>query len=343
MGLKFKVLTGLGTACGTAAIVWLGANSVLAGRLTVGDILVFLAYLAALYGPLETLMYAPSTTQGAAGSARRVREILETRREVDDRPHARPLTRVSGHIAIEHVTFGYEAGRPVLHDVTFDVRPGETVAIIGATGAGKSTIAGLVPRFYDPWSGRVTLDGVDLRDLELRSLRSHVAVMLQESFLFPMTIAENIAYGRPRVSRREIENAARAANADTFIAGLPHGYDTVIGERGATLSGGERQRIAVARAIVKDAPVLILDEPTSAIDAITEASLLEALERLMRGRTTIIIAHRMSTIANADRVVALADGSIVEIGSPTELLGGNGLYARYHAMQAAPEAVAHGR
>ena len=343
VGLKFKVLTGLGTACGTAAIVWLGANSVLAGRLTVGDILVFLAYLAALYGPLETLMYAPSTTQGAAGSARRVREILETRREVDDRPHARPLTRVSGHIAIEHVTFGYEAGRPVLHDVTFDVRPGETVAIIGATGAGKSTIAGLVPRFYDPWSGRVTLDGVDLRDLELRSLRSHVAVMLQESFLFPMTIAENIAYGRPRVSRREIENAARAANADTFIAGLPHGYDTVIGERGATLSGGERQRIAVARAIVKDAPVLILDEPTSAIDAITEASLLEALERLMRGRTTIIIAHRMSTIANADRVVALADGSIVEIGSPTELLGGNGLYARYHAMQAAPEAVAHGR
>ena len=343
VGLKFKVLTGLGTACGTAAIMWLGANSVLAGRLTVGDILVFLAYLAALYGPLETLMYAPSTTQGAAGSARRVREILETRREVDDRPHARPLTRVSGHIGIEHVTFGYDAGRPVLHDVSFDVRPGETVAIIGATGAGKSTIAGLVPRFYDPWSGRVTLDGVDLRELELQSLRSHVAVMLQESFLFPMTIAENIAYGRPRVSRREIENAARAANADSFIAGLPHGYDTVIGERGATLSGGERQRIAVARAIVKDAPVLILDEPTSAIDAITEASLLEALERLMRGRTTIIIAHRMSTIANADRVVALADGSIVEIGSPAELLGGNGLYARYHSMQAAPGAVPHGR
>ena len=343
VGLKFKVLTGLGTACGTAAIMWLGANSVLAGRLTVGDILVFLAYLAALYGPLETLMYAPSTTQGAAGSARRVREILETRREVDDRPHARPLTRVSGHIGIEHVTFGYEAGRPVLHDVSFDVRPGETVAIIGATGAGKSTIAGLVPRFYDPWSGRVTLDGVDLRELELQSLRSHVAVMLQESFLFPMTIAENIAYGRPRVSRREIENAARAANADSFIAGLPHGYDTVIGERGATLSGGERQRIAVARAIVKDAPVLILDEPTSAIDAITEASVLEALERLMRGRTTIIIAHRMSTITNADRVVALADGSIVEIGSPAELLGGNGLYARYHSMQAAPGAVPHGR
>jgi ATP-binding cassette subfamily B protein len=341
VGLKFKVLTGFGTACGTAAIMWLGAHSVLAGRLTVGDILVFLAYLAALYGPLETLMYAPSATQGAAGSARRVLEILDTRREVEDRPHARPLTRVAGHVRIEHVTFGYEPHRPVLHDVSLEVRPGDTVAIIGPTGAGKSTIAGLVPRFYDPWSGRVTLDGVDLRDLELKSLRSQVAVVLQESFLFPMTIAENIAYGRPRVSRREIEEAARAANADAFINRLPQGYDTVIGDRGATLSGGERQRIAVARAIVKDAPVLILDEPTSAIDSITEASLLEALERLMCGRTTIIIAHRMSTIANADRVVALVDGAIEEIGSPADLLGGRGLYARYHSMQT-PGSVAGG-
>ena len=334
VGLKFKVLTGLGTACGTAVIMWMGAQSALAGRITVGDILVFLAYLAALYGPLETLMYAPSTTQGAAGSARRVLEILDTRRDVEDRPNARPLTHVAGHIRIEHVTFGYERGRPVLHDVDLEVRPGETVAIIGATGAGKSTIAGLVPRFHDPWSGRVTLDGIDLRDIELKSLRSHVGVVLQEPFLFPISIADNIAYGKPGVTRREVEEAARAANAHDFIMRLPDGYDTVTGDRGATLSGGERQRLSVARAIVKDAPVLILDEPTSAIDSLTEAALFEALDRLMRGRTTVIIAHRMSTIAKADRIVSLAHGSVVEMGSPAELLRRGGLYARYHAMQA---------
>ena len=336
VGLKFKVLTGLGSALGTAAIIWMGAQSVLAGRITVGDVLVFLAYLAALYGPLETLMYAPSTTQGAAGSARRVRDILQTRREVADRPNARRMTRVAGHLRIEQVTFGYEQGRPVLHDINLEARPGETVAIIGATGAGKSTIAGLVPRFHDPWSGRVTLDGIDLRDIELKSLRSQVAIVLQEPFLFPISIADNIAYGRPGASRREIEAAARAANAHEFISRLPDGYDTTTGDRGATLSGGERQRLAVARAILKDAPVLVLDEPTSAVDAITEAALFEALDRLMQGRTTLVIAHRMSTVARADRVVALANGAVVESGSPRELLLSGGLYARYHAMQSSP-------
>jgi ATP-binding cassette subfamily B protein/subfamily B ATP-binding cassette protein MsbA len=338
VGLKFKVLTGLGTACGTAAIVWAGGHSVLEGRLTVGGILVFLAYLAALYGPLETLMYAPSTTQAAAGSARRVLEIFDTDREVDDRPGARRLHRSPGHLRIEQVTFGYEAGRPMLHDIDLEVAPGETVAIIGPSGAGKSTLAGLVPRFHDPWRGRVTIDGHDVRDLELRSLRSHVAVVLQEAFLFPMSIADNIAYGRPHVSRREIEAAARAANADQFISCLPEGYDTIIGERGATLSGGERQRISVARAILKDAPILILDEPTSAIDALTESALLDALERLMQGRTTVIIAHRMSTIARAGSVIALDHGRIVERGSPDDLRRRGGLYARYHALQFAPEA-----
>ncbi len=335
VGLKFKVLIGLGTACGTAAIVWLGAQSVLDGQLTAGGILVFLAYLAALYGPLETLMYAPSTTQGAAGSARRVLEILETRREVDDRPGARRV-RLSGHVRFEDVTFGYDADRPILHEVSLEVRPGETVAIIGHTGAGKSTLAGLVPRFNDPWSGRVTVDGVDLRDIELKSLRSQVAVVLQEPFLLPMSIADNIAYGRPHASRAEIEAAARAANAHGFIGRLPKGYDTVLAERGATLSGGERQRLSVARAILKDAPVLILDEPTSAIDSLTEASLLEALERLMQGRATIVIAHRMSTIAGADRIVVLDHGRVVEQGTPAELHALGGVYARYQAMQAAP-------
>ncbi|HEX8028634.1 MAG TPA: ATP-binding cassette domain-containing protein, partial [Vicinamibacterales bacterium] len=208
--------------------------------------------------------------------------------------------------------------------------------IIGPTGAGKSTLAGLGPRFNDPWSGRVTLDGIDLRDIELKSLRSRVAMVLQEPFLFPISIADNIAYGKPGASLHEIETAAKAANAHEFIMRLPDGYDTTIGDRGATLSGGERQRLSVARALLKDAPVLVLDEPTSAMDALTEASVVEALDRLMQGRTTLIIAHRMSTIAKADRIVALADGAIVETGTPTDLLRRGGLYARYHALQSAP-------
>ena len=342
VGLKFKVLIGLGTAVGTGAIIWMGGQSVLAGRITVGDLLVFLAYLAALYGPLETLMYAPSTTQGAAGSAKRVLEILETRRDVDDRPGARRLDKVRGHVRIEGVSFGYRPGRPVLHDVSLEVRPGETVAIIGPTGAGKSTIASLVPRFHDPASGRVTLDGIDLRDISLQSLRSNVSVVLQEAFLFPMSIADNIAYGRPHASRRDIEDAARAANAHEFISRLPRGYDTVLGDRGTTLSGGERQRLSVARAILKNAPILILDEPTSSIDAITEGALFDALDHLIAGRTTIIIAHRMSTIAKADRVVVLANGTVVESGPPAELLRAGGMYARYCAMQSATGA-SHGQ
>ncbi len=336
VGLKFRLFTGLGTALGTAAILWLGAHSVLDGRLTVGGILVFLAYLAALYGPLETLMYAPSTTQGAVGSARRVLEILDTRREVEDRPGALTVPRLAGHLRLEHVTCGYDEGRPILRDIDLEVRPGETVALIGPTGAGKSTLAGLVPRFYDPWSGRVTIDGIDVRDLALKSLRSQVAVVLQEAFLLPTTIAENIAYGRPGAPRAEIEAAARAANAHDFIMRLPAGYDTIVAERGATLSGGERQRLSVARALLKDAPILILDEPTSAVDAVTEALLLEALERLMHGRTTLIIAHRLSTVARADRIVALDHGVVVETGTPAELRRQGGMYARFHALQRAP-------
>lgn len=336
VGLRFKVWIGLGTALGTAAIIWFGAGSVLAGRISVGDLLVFLAYLAALYGPLETLMYAPSTTQGAAGSARRVLEILETRRDVDDAPDATHLDHVGGHLRFDAVSFAYQPGRPVLHDVSLEVRPGETVAIIGPTGAGKSTIASLVPRFHDPTHGRITLDGIDLRAIAVKSLREKVSVVLQEPFLFPVTIAENIAYARPHASRREVEDAARAANAHGFISRLPSGYDTVLGDRGATLSGGERQRLSVARAILKNAPVLILDEPTSSIDAITEASLFEALDQLIAGRTTIIVAHRMSTISKADRVIVVAGGRVVESGPPAELLRAGGMYARYCAMQSAP-------
>jgi ATP-binding cassette subfamily B protein len=338
--MRFKILAGFATAVGTAAILWLGARHALDGAVTVGTIIVFLSYLGSLYDPLEDLTSTTSTLQEAAGSAWRVTEVLDAEPEVRDRPRARRVGRARGHLALEHVTFGYEPGRPVLHDVSLEVRPGESIAIVGPTGAGKSTLVSLVPRFFDPQEGRVTLDGADLRDLELRSVRAQVAIVLQDSFLFPLSIAENIAYGRPRASRREIEAAARAANADEFVERLPDGYDTVVGERGATLSGGERQRVAIARALLRDSPILILDEPTSALDVDTESRLLRALERLMEGRTTFVIAHRLSTIRHADRIVVVDEGRVVEEGTRAELIAGDGIFARYHRLQTAEPAEA---
>jgi len=215
-----------------------------------------------------------------------------------------------GDVRFEAVTAGYERGRPVLEEVTFVARSGETVALVGPTGSGKSTLVSLLPRFLDPWQGRVTIGGQDVRELSLSSLRSHIGLVLQEAFLLPISVAANIAYGRPKASRADVIAAAEAANADEFIRQLPEGYDTVLGERGATLSGGQSQRVAIARALLKDAPILILDEPTSALDANTEASLLVALERLMRGRTTFIIAHRLSTIRHADNIIVLDRGRV---------------------------------
>jgi ATP-binding cassette subfamily B protein/subfamily B ATP-binding cassette protein MsbA len=264
-------------------------------------------------------------------------EVLDVEDEVRDAPGSKPLpvhtTGGRGHVRFENVTFGYEPGCPVLKDINIEVFPGETVALVGSTGAGKSTLVSLIPRFFDPWQGRVTLDGEDLRDIRLSSLRAQVSLVLQEPFLLPLTVLENIAYGRPGASREEIVSSAVAANADEFIRRLPSGYDTVIGERGATLSGGEKQRLAMARALLKDAPILILDEPTSALDAQTESLLLEALERLMKGRTTFIIAHRLSTVRRVDRIFVIDGGRIVETGTHESLLAAGGPYHRLYSLQ----------
>jgi len=334
--MQFKFLIGLATALGTAGILWIGAQHALRGELSLGAILLFLSYLGALYAPLEAIMYTTSTIQGASGSARRVLEVLASEAEVRDRPGARTLPRAGGEVQFENVTFGYETSRPVLHGIDFTARTGQTIALVGATGAGKSTLVSLIPRFADPWQGRVLIDGQDIRDLTLRCVRQQVAVVLQDPFLFPMSVAENIAYGHPHATLREVTAAATAANAHEFIQRLPRQYETIIGERGSTLSGGERQRLSIARAFLKNAPILILDEPTSALDVTTEQALLEALTRLATGRTTFIIAHRLTTVRRADCILVLERGSIVERGTHDELATQAGPYARFLSAQNLP-------
>jgi ATP-binding cassette subfamily B protein len=341
--LQFKAGTTGVTAIGTAAFMAIGGVYVLNGALSLGSLLVFLSYLATLYAPLETLAYVSMGFATASAGARRVMEVFDAKDEVNDAAGAEPINNraaVEGiSIRLEDVTFGYKTGRAVLRSVSLEALPGQTVAIVGPTGAGKTTLVNLIPRFFDPWEGRVMVDGRDVRDLQLRSLRDQIAIVLQDASLFPLTIAENIAYGRPDASAAEIEAAARAANAHAFIERLPKGYDTPVGERGATLSGGERQRLAIARALLKDAPVLILDEPTSALDAQTEALLVEALERLMEGRTTFIIAHRLSTIRHADKIAVMKSGRIVEMGSHQELMSQRGFYAHLHNLHSGHSAV----
>jgi ATP-binding cassette, subfamily B, bacterial len=328
----FHLFIGLVTAVGTAAIMWLGARYALQGKMTVGTILVFISYLGSLYEPLHSISYTASTLQSAAADADRVMEILDSPPDVRDLPDAREV-RLQGHVRYEEVTFGYEPDRPVLKGISFEAGPGDVVAIVGPTGAGKTTLVNLLMRFFDPWSGRVTVDGQDIRHFRLRSLRQQVAIVLQEAFIFPLTVAENIAYGKPEATREEIVAAAVAANADGFIRRLPEEYDTVVGERGATLSGGEKQRLSIARAFLKGAPILILDEPTSALDARTESILLEALDRLMQGRTTFIIAHRLSAIRSAHRILVIDHGEIVEQGRHVELMARGGLYASLYQQQ----------
>lgn len=324
---------GMLLAGGTALVVWITAWRVLQGRLTAGDVFLLVAYVEMLFKPLETLAYTAGLIQGAAAGGRRVFAILDRQPDVADAPDCTPIARSGGAIQLQNVSFAYREDQRVLCDIDLQIAPGQTVALVGPSGAGKTTLVSLLMRFYDPTAGAVTLDGVDLRKLRLADLRRNIALVLQEPVLFAASIAENIAYGRPGATSVQIEAAARLAGAHEFIAALPQGYQTQIGERGVSLSGGQRQRLSIARAFLKDAPILIMDEPTSALDARTEGDLLEALQRLKQGRTTIIIAHRLSTIRSADVIVAMKAGRIVEAGSHEELLSHDGLYAQLHRVQ----------
>ncbi len=308
----FGLLVGLTTAGGTAAVVSIGAHHVLSGRLTLGELLMVMAYLSQLYEPLKTISKKSASLQSHLASAERAFALLDHPPDVSERPNARRLVRATGAVAFRHVSFAYDGGSRVLHDVSFDVEPGTRVGITGATGAGKTTLFSLLNRFYDPTEGQILLDGVDLREYRLADLRDQFAIVLQDPVLFSTSIGENIAYGRPGASDEEIVAAAEAAGAHDFIVRSRQGYESRVGERGTQLSGGERQRIALARAYLKNAPILILDEPTSSVDLRTEAVILEALERLMRGRTTFLITHRVSALTACDMRLQLERGRLVE-------------------------------
>jgi ATP-binding cassette subfamily B protein/subfamily B ATP-binding cassette protein MsbA len=340
LGSFNSLSSGLVTTLGSAVILWFGSRRVLEDSLTIGSLLIFLGYLSSLQAQLKTFASAWTTVQGLSASLERARVTLETPPEIADRPGVQPPATIRGEVQLEEVVFGYEPGRPVLQGINLRAVPGETIALVGSTGAGKTTLVNLIPRFFDPWEGRVLIDGRDVRELPVASVRQAVGLVLQEPYLAPMSVADNIAFGCPEADRSAIEAAARAANADAFIRNLPHGYDTILEERGATLSGGERQRLSIARALLKDAPILILDEPTSALDAATEQDILEALERLRRDRTTFIIAHRLSTVQRADRILVLEHGRIAESGNHAALLARGQIYARLHQTQFGPATIA---
>lgn len=316
---------------GTAAMYYVGTLHVIAGTLTLGSLLVFSAYLIMLYQPLEALTYTAWALEGAAAGAQRCFEVLDRRDDVTDSPDAIAITHADGAIALRDVSFGYEPTQLILSGINLDIFPNQIVALVGGTGAGKSTLLSLIPRFYDPNDGIVTLDGNDLRKVTKRSVRSQIAIVLQDTLLFSTTIRENILYGRSDATDEEIREAARRAQAEDFILRMPQGYDSPVGERGSHLSVGQRQRIGIARAFLKNAPILLLDEPTSALDSSTEAAIMETMKDLMRGRTTLIVTHRLATVHGVDRIVVLERGRVVEQGTGPELVRRGGAYAKLYA------------
>jgi len=320
-------------AAGGVLVLGVGARMVVNGQLTLGTLVAFVAYVASFYDPLRRLTDVDNTFQQAIAAAERIFELLDEKPDIQDESDATVLDRIKGDVVFEDTHFHYGDGEEVLHDIEFHIAPGQVVALVGPSGAGKTSIANLLCRFYDPTHGRVLVDGHDLRQVQLRSLRRHVAVVLQDTFLFNTSVRDNLLYGKPDASDEELAAAARAAYAHEFIEQLPQGYETEIGERGVKLSGGQRQRLALARAILADPRILILDEATSSVDAEAEYLIQQALEGVMKGRTSLVIAHRLSTIRNADKIIALHDGRISEVGNHYELLARGGLYSQLYQRQ----------
>jgi ABC-type multidrug transport system fused ATPase/permease subunit len=317
----------------TAIVLWRGAALILAGSMTVGGLTVYLAYLTKFFKPVKDLATTTNAIAQAAVGAERVRAILDTDTVIADKEDGLDPETLAGDIQFDHVAFGYDPTVPILTDVSFKINPGQFVGVVGPTGAGKSTIVSLIPRFYEPQCGIIRIDGRNIADYKIDALRRHIGYVLQETILFRGTILENIAFGRPNATREEIIEAAKFANADEFISRMPNGYDTMVGERGSTLSGGQRQRIGIARVMVRNSPILILDEPTAALDSESEKLVIDALERLMKGRSVITIAHRLSTIRDANQIIVISNGVVAENGTHEELMALNGIYAELHRTQ----------
>jgi len=332
---KLTPLVGIVVAVGTAMVLWFGARLVLSSALSAGALVVFILYLGKMYKPMQEISKMTDTYSKAAVGYERIQEILETHVEVKDAKGARRAPRFKGDIEFEDVTFAYNNNEdaPILKNVSFPMKAGEVSALVGPTGAGKTSIISLIPRFYDPNSGVIKIDGTDIKQFQQKSLRQQMSFVLQETVLFHAPVWQNIAYGKPNATRAEIIKAAEMANASEFIDKLPDGYDTILGERGMTLSGGQRQRIAIARAVIRNTPILILDEPTSGLDSASENLVFEALDRLMEGKTVVVIAHRLSTIQRADTIFVVKDGEILERGKHDELMKMDGLYAELHNLQ----------
>ncbi len=334
-GLKAKLspLVEVIVAIGTSMVLWFGARMVMNGALSAGSLIVFIFYLGKMYKPMQDLSKMTDSYAKAAVGYERIREVLDANHEISDLPGARPAPPLKGRIEFQNVQFGYEPGRPILRNLNLAVEPGQTVALVGPTGAGKTTIISLIPRFYDVDSGEIRIDGHDIRGLTQKSIRQQISFVLQETLLFHGPVWYNIAYGKPEATRAEILRAATLANAHEFIEKMEEGYNTVLGERGVTLSGGQRQRIAIARAVIRNSPILILDEPSSGLDSASEKLVFEALDRLMRGKTSIVIAHRLSTIRRADVIFVIKDGTVIERGDHETLVKSGGLYSELYELQ----------